>query len=1071
MAEVNSGHGSSGCFLCPFDTRRCTVGMVEGALLAVRQQRLAGRWLRDVWVRDATGRQLVLALGNDFGPLIEALVSLPATALRTLTLRAYHLDASTPTSSTYRATPATVLVLEPDVLLSITDLSQVDFCRRRYALRQIIPQAASAASLRGSLIHTSFKEVLKTAPPPEHVEAALSQHLERALDASLLELALCEASRAAIWAEAQPHLANLGNWYRQQRQSLWGRAPQVRAETFLLAPEVGLKGRIDLLWEDAETRLLLELKTGAANGALPKREHRWQVYGYYTLLAARRAPSPKEQAAVYQRYQPAQAALLYSAAPGQAEAYGIPFSLRDLRRVMEARNLLALIHATGVVPPPPGATRCERCSLRTACAAVSSLLGWQPPAEDGSGQGKRQGDGGIGVEVRTASSEPGAGKAIGQWFSRYLHLLHLEGREAERQQSLLWRLSRQERVAQGLAIDQLRLTDEPRQTASEEWEYSFRCENMSEIREGDEILLSDGDPIRGAVVSGSVLHIGPDHVTVWTPERIARPALIDRYGTDIVHRRTIHNLYRWLHMDARLRALVSGEQEPRFVDLPDDGAEMTHLNPEQQEAVRRSLRMRDYLLIQGPPGTGKTQVVSEIVRRLVARGERVLLAAFTNQAVDNLLKRLRDDGFHQFVRLGHDFSVDLSIRPYRLVPLARSLAGVQDDREMGHPSQDSSRDGQDELPLDGNSPPHEGVTRQRVSPEQMRAVLAATPVVASTTATWSSELYDVASASLQFDVAIVDEAGQLTVPAALGALRLAQRFILVGDERQLAPLVLSREAAEGGLATSLFALLRQRARAEASVSLVRQYRMHAVISAFPGREFYDGRLQDDPSVANSVLVLPGKHAGALARGKSEQRVAGPPGTQLAGQRGTPMAQAILDPARPMVFVDISRSADAQSRLDELRQGEGRNTRQSLLEAMTVREVVRLLLEAGITPGEIGIIAPYRAQVATIRHQVLPLAAQFGGDLTVDTVDRFQGGERLVMILSFAMGVAPPPGSQIAAFLSDEHRLNVALTRARSKLVLVGHRRALAPLPIYRRLLNYCVRLYPGGVVEASVPPS
>ncbi|HEU5199580.1 MAG TPA: AAA domain-containing protein [Ktedonobacterales bacterium] len=1028
MAEVIGLSSAPGCFLCQFDTRPCTVGMVEGALVAVHQQRPNGRWQRRLWLRATDGTQMTLWLGEDFGPLVETLAALPKATLSTLTLRAYHLDMVEGADAAYRATPVSILTLEPDMLLSITDLNHVDFCRRQYAIRQLVPSAPSAATLRGSLIHTSFKELLKAVPPPEQVETAIAQHLTRALEASLQDLALCEMGLEEMQAEAQPHLESLGNWYRQQRQSLWGSAPQIRAETFLLAPEVGLKGRIDLFWEDADTRLLLELKTGAAHGELPKRDHRWQVYGYYTLLAARRAQAPGEGAQRARHAQPAQATVLYSATPRQAEAYRIPFSLRDLRRVVEARNLLALIRATQVVPPPPGVSRCAKCMLRATCAEVSPLLGWQPPAdEDAQPPADAREHTAALSEARSSSGQRSEHEQrFAEWFARYLRLLHLEGREAEALQSQLWRLSRQERVALGIAIDGLQLLEAPRQTASEEWEYRFTCENASEIREGDEILLSDGDPVRGAVVSGSVLQIGPDHVTVWTPEQIAYPALIDRYGTDIVHRRTTQNLYRWLHAEPRLRALVSSEQAPGFAHRPGDELQLPHLNAEQQEAVRRAARMQDYLLIQGPPGTGKTKVISEIVRLLVARGERVLLAAFTNQAVDNLLKRLLEDGFDQFVRLGHDFSVDPAIRPYRLVARARQHA---------------------------------------LSPAEVRALLKEMPVVASTTATWSSESYDIAGAALDFDVAIVDEAGQLTVPAVLGALRLARRFVLVGDQQQLAPLVMSKRAAEEGLSTSLFAFLSQHAGGEASISLVRQYRMHTTISTFPGREFYAGLLQADSSVATRVLRLPNVNWQAPLQRQDHQ--AGDRVLSLAAtkQAGRTLAQAVLAPERPMVFLDVSQRQKLQN-AQALLQAQGAvSPKLSLVEAEVVSETLELLLTAGIPPQAIGVIAPFRAQVAAIRHHVLRLAERFGDGLVVDTVDRFQGGERMVIVLSFAISKALPPESQIAAFLADEHRLNVALTRAQRKLILVGNRRALAPLPIYRRLLNYCAQLYPGGVVE------
>ncbi len=147
-------------------------------------------------------------------------------------------------------------------------------------------------------------------------------------------------------------------------------------------------------------------------------------------------------------------------------------------------------------------------------------------------------------------------------------------------------------------------------------------------------------------------------------------------------------------------------------------------------------------------------------------------------------------------------------------------------------------------------------------------------MVASTTATWSSDKYnpplrdgaedDGEDSFLRFDVAIIDEAGQLTVPAILGALRFAKRFILVGDEKQLPPLVLSKEAAEAGLAESLFSFLKRvddgymnehGEATSACVPLRVQYRMHRKISNFASENFYAGKLVPHPSVADRVLKL------------------------------------------------------------------------------------------------------------------------------------------------------------------------------------------------------------------------
>jgi DNA replication ATP-dependent helicase Dna2 len=331
--------------------------------------------------------------------------------------------------------------------------------------------------------------------------------------------------------------------------------------------------------------------------------------------------------------------------------------------------------------------------------------------------------------------------------------------------------------------------------------------------------------------------------------------------------------------------------------------------------------------------------------------------------------------------------------------------------------------------------------------EAVQDLLRSVPVVASTTATWSSDKFNPPTSNgagemkehtpFQFDVAIIDEAGQLTVPAILGALRFAKRFILVGDEKQLPPLVLSKEASDQGLSESLFSILKLKDNGytkngvlsqSSCVSLKVQYRMNKWISHFASKVFYDGQLIPHTSVANSLLVVEPSKLTRKAERASIIRA--------------------IDPIAPMVFLDVSGIQERAKTSDE--------------EALAVREVVAGLLSRGIAQQDIGIIAPYRAQVANLRRHLFSddeangwEALPYDTQLSVDTVDRFQGGERPVIIMSFATTTKPELESQLRDHLTNPHRLNVALTRAQKKLILVGNASALECLPVFERLLVYC----------------
>lgn len=987
--DVIAASALHACFLCPYSDHTCDIASVEG-------------YIRDVELRGPRERQPVALIETDSGidvlvalpehtlPLMRALADVPTERRGVLRLRIFHLFHAIPSErvgdeveqrghglQSLRTTPASAVVLEPDLLLNITDINNAEYCVRQYPLRRMVPSPPNAATMRGTIIHSAFKELLKTGG-----RGHVRDHLARALHAQLTDLALRQLSADAVTADAEPHLLALDAWYARERDNLWGSVPEVRAETFLLAPEVGLKGRLDFFMQDAHGGSLLELKTGAARSSLPKREHRWQVYGYQTLLAARRPDDERRPGAT----------LLYSGTPGQAEGYGIPFAVRDLHRVLDLRNHLALVHANGVVPAPPSPGKCAKCMLRADCLRASHLLGWQPPESD----------------EQQAMPPP----AEAAWFAQQYELLRMEARAAEEQAALLWRLSAEERRAAGIALGGLELVEEPAITESGEWEYTFRCDNTSELREGDAVLLSDGDPVRGAVVSGTILHLSDRGVTVWAPERIANPALLDRYDSDIVHTRTVRNLWRWLDADQHLRALVAGIRAPTFDSPPDLGALPSHFNDEQRMAIGRALAARDFLLVQGPPGTGKTRVVAEIARRAIARGERVLVAAFTNQAVDNVLLRLREDGVEDFVRLGHELSVAPALRGQRLAERAR--AALFDVSETAHVGQTAE------------SAPATDVV---LEPTHLREALRRAPLVATTTATWSAERYDEVGEALHFDLAIVDEASQLTIPALLGALRFARRFVLVGDERQLPPLVVSAPAAEQGLKRSLFTELLSRWGDEASVALRRQYRMHPAICDFPSGAFYNGRLISVGSARTTLL-------------------------DIALDADDPLG-VILAPEHPVVFVDVPSQREAPGKT-------------SAAQAEVVRRLVLALRHGGVAAAEIGAIAPYRAQVAAIRQR---LAARGEVEVAVDTVDRFQGGERRVIIYSFGGRVEGAHAAHYtldADFLADPHRLNVALTRAQRKLILVGDRRWLETKPLIARLIGYCAQLYGGrgGMIGA-----
>jgi DNA replication ATP-dependent helicase Dna2 len=205
--------------------------------------------------------------------------------------------------------------------------------------------------------------------------------------------------------------------------------------------------------------------------------------------------------------------------------------------------------------------------------------------------------------------------------------------------------------------------------------------------------------------------------------------------------------------------------------------------------------------------------------------------------------------------------------------------------------------------------------------------------------------------------------------------------------------------------------------------------MHPLICAFPSRTFYNDQLVTDDMLRSATLPI-------------------------TVSTDDPFVH-VLAPDKPLTFVDVAP--------------DGATNKISHPEAVVASSLAIALRGLGVLADDIGIIAPYRAQVAAIRQRIY---AKGESDITVDTIDRFQGAERKVMLLSFG-GVSPQEIHQHSAdFLADPNRLNVALTRAQQKLILIGSRSRLEKVPVLAGLIAYCAALYDGrgGIIRASIGP-
>lgn len=401
--------------------------------------------------------------------------------------------------------------------------------------------------------------------------------------------------------------------------------------------------------------------------------------------------------------------------------------------------------------------------------------------------------------------------------------------------------------------------------------------------------------------------------------------------------------------------LLCGELTPSFDE--DDMAEALAsaldegLNSQQAEAVSWAHGAHHVACIQGPPGTGKTRVLGLIARLAMQRGERVLVTSHTHMAINNALGAIHAQGGAPVVKIGR----------------ATQRKGLDEDIENFESLGDW-----EQRPTDGYT-------------------VGATPF-----ATCNGRLGD-----HTFDTIIFDEASQITPALALMAMRRGKRYIFIGDQKQLPPVLLSRSVLDKAQ-HAVFGRLTAR-QADHLVMLQETYRMNQWLTQWPSQTYYGGALR-------------------AAGPNAARRLAMPPASAASAAGMAAALAAVLDPNAPAVFIP---SHQTQARAA------------NPVQAQWIVRLCEALAKAGLPLHDVGVVTPYRAQGRIIRSR---LRQRFGPALArqvvADTVERMQGQEREVVILSLASGDALFLQT-VAAFFFQPERLNVSITRAKTKLIIMG----------------------------------
>ncbi|XP_036192801.1 DNA replication ATP-dependent helicase/nuclease DNA2 [Myotis myotis] len=916
------------------------------------------------------------------------------------------------------------LILYPDMLISGTSVASSIRCLRRAVLSETFrgSDPATRQMLIGTVLHEVFQKAISDSFAPEKLQELAFQTVQEIRH--LKEMYRLNLNQDEVKQEVEEYLPSFSKWagdfmqkytstdFPQMQLSLPSDGSNNNAacnieviksldiEESIWSPRFGLKGKIDVtvgvkIHRGCKTKykiMPLELKTGKESNSI---EHRSQLV-LYTLLSQERRADPE-------------AGLLLYLKTGQM--YPVPAKHLDKRELLKLRNQMAFSLFHRISKPATGKEKteltplpqiieeqqtCKYCSQVGNCALYSRAVEQQM---DGSSAP-------IGMLAKIKEETQHLKVTHLEYFSLWCLMLTLESKSKDNKKNNqnIWLTSSSEMEQSGNCIGNLIRTEHVKTLCDGQYLHNFQRKNgampVTNLMAGDRIILSGEERTLFALSRGYVKEINATTVTCLLDRNLSVLPESTLFRLDQEEKNcdidtplgNLSKLMKNTDASQKLRDLIIDFREPQFISY------LSSILPHDTKDTVASILK----------GLNKPQ--RQAMKKVLLSKDYTLIVGMPGTGktttICTLVRILYACGFSVLLTSYTHSAVDNI-----LLKLAKFKIGFLrlGQTQKVHP--DIQKFTEEEICRS------KSIKSLALLEELYNSHL----IVATTCMGINHPIFS----RKVFDFCIVDEASQISQPVCLGPLFFSRRFVLVGDHQQLPPLVLNREARALGMSESLFKRLERNK--NAVVQLTVQYRMNSKIMSLSNKLTYEGKLEcGSDKVASAVINLPN-----FKDVKLELEF-------YADYSENPWLIGAFEPNNPVCFLNTDQ-VPAPEQVEK-------SGVSNITEAKLIVFLTSIFIKAGCNPSDIGIIAPYRQQLKIINDL---LAHSSVGMVEVNTVDKYQGRDKSIILVSF---VRSNKDGTLGELLKDWRRLNVAITRAKHKLILLGCVSSLTRYPPLGKLL-------------------